>query len=112
MKIVLEFDSFEDMEAFAAKMLAKGPVVQVTEAPVREAAPEPEEPAVTAMPEPAPEPEGEAYTMADVRAYLAGLRKAGKKTEVTALLKEMGADKFTDIPEESYAELMRKAREI
>lgn len=114
MKIVLEFNSFEEMVDFARELLKEKAAATPAAAPViQEAVPDP-----VAVLEPEADPgqedeePAEVFTTADVRAYLAGLRKAGKKAEVTGLLKEMGYDKFTDIPEDRYPELMQKARSL
>ena len=53
-----------------------------------------------------------AYTITEVRAFLGNLRKAGKKDEVTKLIADLGYEKFTEVPEGRYAELMEKARAL
>lgn len=56
--------------------------------------------------------EEKTYTMEEVRAKLAALNKAGKRSEVKALLAGFGAEKLSEIPKEKYTELMDKAGEI
>ena len=101
-KIEFQADTFEEMREVLAKML--GSASEVPAAPAKE---EPE----TAE-EPAAEEPTQAYTMTDVRAFLGDLRKRGKKEAVSGLIKDLGYEKFTDIPEEKYAELMEKARAL
>lgn len=48
----------------------------------------------------------------DVRAKLASLSKAGKKTEVKKLLNSFGVQKLTDVPADKYEELLEKAEEL
>lgn len=56
--------------------------------------------------------QAEAYTLIDVRTALAKLNKEGKKAQVQELIKSFGADKLSQIPEDKYAEVMRKAGEL
>lgn len=141
MQIVITVSDFDELKAIARQILGTEQVEQpaptaAKAAPAKKAAKEPKEPA----PAPAPvetfdeAPEGEelpfapdqkqepkqgpkqetekTYSMVEVRKFLGDLRKAGKKEEVTALLEGMGYPKFTDVPEEKYAELMKKAEAI
>lgn len=50
-----------------------------------------------------------AITQDEVRMVLAEKSRAGKTQEVKMLLKECGADKLSAVPEEKYAELLKKA---
>ena len=106
MTITATFNTYEEMLEFAASLLKK-------EAPkMKEAAPAPT-PAPASAPEPAEEPAAaKTYTMTEVRSFLGNLRKAGKKDAVTALIHDLGYEKFTDIPEDKYGELMERAEEI
>lgn len=52
------------------------------------------------------------YTLEQVRAKLADLARAGKQTEVKALLNKLGAKKLTEVPKEKYPELMKEAEAI
>lgn len=108
MTITATFNTYEEMLEFAASLLKK-------EAPkMKEAAPAPvtvQKPAETAVEEP-PVTEAKTYTMTEVRSFLGNLRKAGKKDAVTALIHDLGYEKFTDIPEDKYGELMERAEEI
>lgn len=56
--------------------------------------------------------QGEEITMETIRAKLAALMDAGKQTEVKELLKEHGAEKLSDIPEENYPALLKDAEEV
>ena len=47
-----------------------------------------------------------------VRRPDAKLNKEGKKAQVQELIKSFGADKLSQIPEDKYAEVMRKAGEL
>lgn len=50
-----------------------------------------------------------AITQDEVRMVLAEKSRAGKTQEVKMLLRECGADKLSAVPEEKYAELLKKA---
>ena len=52
------------------------------------------------------------YTLVDVRAKLAELQKSGKRDQVKTLLEELGASKLSEVPEEKYGLLMKKAGEL
>lgn len=106
MTITATFNTYEEMLEFAASLLKKEApkMEEPTPAPAaEEPAPRPEEPPVT---------EAKTYTMTEVRSFLGNLRKAGKKDAVTALIHDLGYEKFTDIPEDKYGELMARAEEI
>lgn len=112
MTITASFETWEELVEFAKQVLAK-------EEPAKVPEPEavPKQVKAEIMPEPerieAPaEPEDTAYSMTEVRALLGDLRKNGKKTEVSSLIREMGYSKFVDIPAEKYGELMEKARAL
>lgn len=115
MQINLTFSDYDEMKAFATWLVREPAKAEA----VREPEPKPAKPKAKA-PDPIPEPEpkaedpepaagAKAYTQQEVRAYLADLRKKGKKEEVHKLIEGMGFEKFTDIPEEKYPELMKKA---
>lgn len=104
MTITATFNTYEEMLEFAASLLRKEQEVAAKEPEAVAEAPE----TVAEAPDPAPAQE-KTYTMTEVRAFLGNLRKAGKKEAVTALIRDLGYEKFTDIPEEKYGELMEKA---
>ena len=52
------------------------------------------------------------YTLVEVRAELSKLTKTGKKEQVHKLLQEFGAEKLTQVKEEDYPALMKKAGEL
>lgn len=52
------------------------------------------------------------YTLEEVRSKLADLSRAGKQAQVKALLGEFGANKLSEVKEEDYAALMKKAEEL
>lgn len=113
MTIQVTVSNFDELKEFARAIL--GTKEELTPPALVKAvetvnAPEP-------APEPMPEPEPAAaeektYTLTEVRAYLAALRKAGKKEEVSKLIADMGYEKFTQVPEEKFPELMRRAEEL
>lgn len=121
MTIQVNVSSFEELKEFARAIL--GTKEELTPQAVAKAAeevkaPEPVEEAPEVMPEtvegpaPAPAEEEKTYTLTEVRGYLAALRKAGKKEEVSKLIADMGYEKFTQVPEEKFPELMRRAEEL
>lgn len=70
-------------------------------------------------PEPESETKGPAeektapnITLERVRAKLAALSQSGKQAEVKKLIANFGARKLTEIPQEKYLELLKKAEEI
>ena len=52
------------------------------------------------------------YSLVEVRAKLADLQKAGKRAEVKELLTGFGVAKLSELPEDQYGELMKKAGEL
>ena len=56
--------------------------------------------------------DGETYTLEQVREKLASLSRSGKRAEVKAIIEGCGVTKLTEIPEEKYAEVMKKAGEL
>lgn len=52
------------------------------------------------------------YTLEAVRAKLTELSRAGKRAEVNELIKSYGVSKLTDLPEERYTDIMKKAGEL
>ena len=107
MKIICEFESYEEMEAFTKKVAGqvKAPVTEAKDTSTEEVTVE----EVEVKDEPVEEP---SYTLVDVRAKLAELQKAGKRDGVKKLLESFGASKLTDVPENKYGELMEKAGEL
>ena len=102
-------------KAAPAKKAAKEPAPVPEPVETFDEAPEGEELPFTPDQKQEPEPKQETektYSMVEVRKFLGDLRKAGKKEEVTALLEGMGYPKFTDVPEEKYPELMKRAEAI
>jgi len=124
MEIVVKFNDFDEMESFAKKLMEQGgkadvqTVRECVKTPaMRNPAVEKEEPKEEQTPEPKeqvelPFEEARVYTMEDVRKKLLALNKAGKKDEVSALIKSFGVDKFPQIPAEKYGELMAKAEAL
>ena len=110
MTITATFSNYEEMVDFAKNLLQQeiSTKAQPTEAAGAVAEPEPE----PVKEEKAPAAEEKTYSMTEVRAYLGNLRKAGKKEAVTALIHDLGYEKFTDVPAEKYGELMKKAEEL
>ena len=119
MGIMIEFKDFEEMKAFARERLgatdqkeAAAPrptTVELQPEPVQQpAAPSP-------VAEPLPktvDPSEKQYTVEEVRAFLAGKTKAGKRAEVQAILKEMGGGKLSSVDPARYGELMEKAEAL
>lgn len=110
MTIRLEFDSYNEMYTFCADIIGsrkpakeKPVIVQEPEAKQEEPTVEKEETLVQ---------EEHTYSKTEVRAYLAKLQKEGKKKEVTELINSLGFDKFSEVPEGKYSELMKKAGEL
>lgn len=71
-----------------------------------------EAPKKTRKSEPAPKAEPALITLEEVRAKLAAISQAGKKTEVAALINEFGVSKLTEVKSEDYAALMAKAEKL
>lgn len=115
--ITVEFKDFEDMMGFARNLVStvetKEPVqtATVTVQPTQVTPPPVQEETQDTHAEDTGEEE-KTYTMEEVRAKLAALNKAGKRSEVKALLAGFGAEKLSEIPKEKYTELMDKAGEI
>lgn len=122
MGITVTFESFEEMQAFAARVAGmeakekKAAPVKVErtaskEPVVKEETPE-EVPEVAAKEEPVASKDVAEYKLEDVRAKLTELSKAGKRTQVKELLESFGSEKLKEIPAEKYGELMEKAGEL
>lgn len=63
--------------------------------------------------QPAPaEPQKAEVTLDDVRKVLAEKSRMGYKSEVKALVKKHGADKVSELPEGTYAEVLKEAEQI
>lgn len=113
MTITAVFESLEEMQGFAKKLIGEQSAVVVT-APVQV------EPAVTSTlqgnkvikEETTVAEETPTYKLEDVRAKLAELTKAGKRAEVQALIKSYGKEKLTEIDSSDYVDLMQKAGEL
>lgn len=123
MQIVATFDNYEEMVAFARKIMKEEPGAAPTEkkAVLPEAGEPVEEkqvPAESPIPEEEkaapdkPPKEEKHYTLVDVRAKLAELSKAGKKAQVQELIHSFGAEKLSQIGEEHYQAMMEKAGEL
>ena len=122
MKINFEFDSIEEMMEFAEKLGSKETeenpreaVVSAKQEMVTEEKTEKQEETVS-IPEPVMEEtikdEPKKYTLVEVREKLSELQKAGKRDKVKELLNSFGASKLPEVPEDKYAELMKKAGEL
>lgn len=122
MKIKVSFDSYEEMLAFcsgAAEYARVSKEIEAIDPFQPEAAAVPEEDQAPAekveiaeedpIEEEAPAKE---YTKIEVRGFLAKLQKEGKKQEVTELINSLGYAKFSEVPEDKYPELMKKAGEL
>ena len=119
MTIKMEFDNYKEMYDFCASI-----VMPAAPAGRKEEAPSPEASAIRKENEPSPEvpdareeeeapfQEEKVYLKTDVRAYLAKLQKEGKKKEVTELINSLGFSKFSEVPEDRYPELMKKAGDL
>ena len=70
---------------------------KVTEAPTKEAT---------------PEPETKKYTFQEVRGIMASLSGKGKKAEAKALLTKYGASRLSEVNEADYAALVAEAEVI
>lgn len=64
------------------------------------------------QPEKKEAPPEKKLTLPEVRAVLAEKARAGKTAEVKALLTSLGYQKLSNVPEEKYPELMKKAEEL
>lgn len=126
MTITAEFKGFNDMMEFARKLagiesqeaartfLTGKDVYRPQTEQDRPAETEKDPSEVQEEPEPVKEPETgvPAYTLVQVREKLAELQKAGKRAQVQELINDFGVKKLTEIPEDSYPELMQKAGEL
>ncbi len=91
------FDGIEDEYALAGER---------PHAPV--GVPETTPPASAAEPESHESP----VTLVEVRTALSALSQAGKTDQVRSLIEATGADKLSAVPEDKYAWLMARAKEI
>ena len=91
------FEGIEDEYALAGER--PHPPVEVPEATP---------PASAAEPEPHESP----VTLVEVRTTLSALSQAGKAEQVRSLIEATGADKLSAVPEDKYAWLMARAKEI
>lgn len=134
MKIVVEFNSLEELNQFctgvlvapglagevnmASAVVKQEPKKEDTKKRTKAVKEEPvqaettqeeaqEQTAVTEAEETAVE-----YTLEDVRAKLGALQKAGHREEVKALLQSVGAEKLPEVDPKDYAVLMQKAGEL
>lgn len=95
------------------------PVVEETpeqsktpESVVEEVTPEPEPtPSQEEVP-PEPEPPVKAITFEELRGAMATKSQKGKKAEVKALLTKYGVEKLSEIPVESYSEVMAEVEAL
>ncbi len=53
-----------------------------------------------------------APTLEEIRALLAGKSRSGHSAEVKALISKYGANKLSEVPQSSYAEIFKEAEEI
>lgn len=111
MTIRLEFDSYNEMYTFCADIIGSRKPAKEKPVIVQEPEAKQEEPTVEKEETPIQEEE-HTYSKTEVRAYLAKLQKEGKKKEVTELINSLGFDKFSEVPEDKYSELMKKAGEL
>jgi len=120
MSITVVYKDLEEMKALARELLkdelgqqkpepVKAPKAVKEPEPVKEPVKKPEP-----VKETAPEPAAleKTYSKPEARKILADLRAAGKKDAVTALIREMGYEKFPEIPDERIGELVEKARAL
>lgn len=88
---------------------------EAKEEPTTEPVPEPEPesvPVVEPEPQPVePEPEGENFTVEDVRAALGDLSKTKGREVAKAILDALGARSVSQLKPEQYAEAMKRVRE-
>lgn len=127
--ITLTFENFDDMLEFANRILQSQNTCSVhTEVESTQSEPmdtasetaktQPTVPAATPPETTAPEPimepveNKEAPTLIDVRGTLSRLTKSGKKAQVQELIKSFGVEKLSQIPEDRYLEVMKKAGEL
>ena len=91
------FDGIEDEYALAGERPHAPVDVPETKPPTSAAEPETSEPVVT---------------LVEVRTALSALSQAGKAEQVRSLIEATGADKLSAVPEDKYAWLMARAKEI
>jgi len=117
MGITVQFESYEEMIAFAGKLVGQpsAPAKKVTkpvkeESPVKEEAPA-EETYVPgdSLPEVIEEENTPSFTLEEVRAKLTALTRAGKQKEVKAILDFVKAKNLTSVEPKDYAVVMEKA---
>lgn len=125
MRITCEFNNLEELKHFANQIQISGfkaPQEEIKEALEKGNLPLPDAKDFNQMAEEKEERERvqteeagektEIFTLVDVRAKLADLQKSGKREGVKNLLKSFGAAKLSDVPEDKYGELMKKAGEL
>lgn len=114
MQIVATFDNYEEMVAFAGKIMKEEAPVEKKEKTLPKTE-EKQVPTETSIPkeEKTEQPKEEKhYTLVDVRGKLAELTKAGKKAQVQELIRSFGVEKLSQIGEEHYPALMEKVGEL
>lgn len=110
MKITVEFNSLEEMNDFAARVLYSGGMEAEESVHAAKQAKETKK-TEKKVSEPTETEETEKkYTLIEVRAALAKIAKTDAK-KVAMLFNDFGANKLSDIKEEDYAALMEKAGE-
>lgn len=112
MKIELTFDTYEEMVDFAGKLAGKEikvPVRRIEKKAVEVPKVKEEKPVAEAEQEEVPFEEDKP-TIQDVRAVLAEKKKQGK--DIRALIASFGAEKLSQVKEEDYAMLLKKAGEL
>lgn len=112
MNIKLEFETYEEMVAFARKLTKEGKQKSAVPAEKAEVVTAKEEaPAVEEKPKKEEVSfEEDKPTIQDVRAVLAEKKKQGK--DIKALIASFGAEKLSQVKEEDYAALLKKAGEL
>lgn len=114
MSITVQFASYEEMVAFAKKLV--GEQVSPKEgkaktAPVKEEVIKEVESTVDEEEQTLVQEEAKSFTLEEVRAALSKLTRAGKQKEVKALLASFNASNLSGVDPKDYAELMEKAGE-
>lgn len=136
MTINLAFNDFEEMTAFAQKLVSKKDsnaevlrdVVIETKEEKKDKTPRATKPTadtaedITVSNDEAAESvsdntsesttDSETYSLEEVRAKLVQLTRSGKQKEVKALLTSFEAEKISDVKAEDYAAVMEKAGEL
>ena len=132
MKITMEFNGWEEMNAWLAEQvnqilqqngmkakartMSKAPKAETAPAPAEYPDPDPAEPEAdpTPAPAPAPKPEkpvakvDESYRV-EVRKTLAALNKKTGENTASQLIKTYGVDKLTEVPLDKLQGLMEQA---